>query len=530
MKKKIKSKNKAFIKNSGYSHYGADRSKPSVSGWISLSKSPAEDISDNLELLRERSRDLYAGGGPLGRGAVDRLALNSVGPGLRLNCRIDRDSLGLSGDEAEAWEQNTEREFSFWAESKECDIARGMNFFELQNLAFKSVLLNGDALVLMPMRRVKNFPYDLRVSLIEGDRLGDPPIRPYNVMIDGGVEFGNDGKPVAYYIANRHPYSEVTGQPMLKYTRVPAFGHLTGRRNVLHLLPMERIGQHRGVPFLAPVIETLKQLGRYSDAELMAAVIGGVFAIFFTQGIDDNGDLADYAGRDGMLDELDTREQREKEIAQWRETLQTLGIEAMYGAMGLLPPGVKPSSVSPARPNSAFDAFVTALVRQIGSALGIPAEVLLLNFTSSYSASRGALLEAWKLFRYWREWWITNFCQPIYEEWLNEAVLKGRVKAPGFFDNPMTRYAYSWADWTGPSQGQLDPVAEVKAAVLRVENGFSTRQRETAELTGGDWELNHRQRIKEERMRKEAGFTSTPADKIHEKEDSTTDVEDNESE
>ncbi|MBQ9565650.1 MAG: hypothetical protein IJU98_08700, partial [Synergistaceae bacterium] len=149
---------------------------------------------------------------------------------------------------------------------------------------------------------------------------------------------------------------------------------------------------------------------------------------------------------------------------------------------------------------------------------GVPAEVLFLNFESSYSASRGALLEAWKLFHYWRGWWADNFCQPIYYEWLCEAILKGRVPAPGFFDDPMIAYAYSWAEWTGPSQGQLDPVKEVKAAILRVENGFSTRQRETAELTGGDWELNHRQLVKEEAMRREAGFTATPADDIDENE------------
>ncbi|MBR2209765.1 MAG: phage portal protein, partial [Synergistaceae bacterium] len=143
-------KKKFSIKNSGYSHYGASRFKPSVSAWNSLSKSPAEDISDNLELLRERSRDLYAGGGPLGRGAVDRLVLNAVGPGLVLNCRIDAEYLGLSEVDAEYWEHNTEREFAFWAESKDCDVARSMNFYELQNLAFKSVLLNGDALVAMP--------------------------------------------------------------------------------------------------------------------------------------------------------------------------------------------------------------------------------------------------------------------------------------------------------------------------------------------------------------------------------------------
>jgi capsid protein len=148
-----------------------------------------------------------------------------------------------------------------------------------------------------------------------------------------------------------------------------------------------------------------------------------------------------------------------------------------------------------------------SLTRQIGGALGIPAELMFLHFTASYSASRGALLEAWKLFFYWRGWLVTNFCQPIYFEWLCEAVLKGRVNAPGFFDDPMRAYAYSWAEWNGPTQGQLDPLKEVRAAETRVINGFSTRQRETSELTGGDWELNHRQRVKEERMRREAGLS-----------------------
>ncbi|MBQ7170040.1 MAG: phage portal protein, partial [Synergistaceae bacterium] len=255
------------------------------------------------------------------------------------------------------------------------------------------------------------------------------------------------------------------------------------------------------------------------DAELLAAVLGGIFAIFFEHDADEAN--SDYIGEEAMADDLGFRERREEELKAWRETLNTFGVGDMYGMMGILPTGTHANSVSPARPNTAFDAFVISLVRQIGSALGIPAEVLFLNFEASYSASRGALLEAWKLFNYWRNWWVTNFCQPIYEEWLQEAVLKGRVIAPGFFDDPMIRYAYSWADWTGPSQGQLDPVKEVKAAILRVENGFSTRQRETAELTGGDWELNHRQRIKEEKLRKEAGFTSTPGDQINEKEDSS---------
>ena len=69
-------------------------------------------------------------------------------------------------------------------------------------------------------------------------------------------------------------------------------------------------------------------------------------------------------------------------------------MNAMYGMIADVPHRTRATSISPARPNTAFDAFVISLVRQIGSSLGIPAEVLFLNFETSYSALQGALLEA----------------------------------------------------------------------------------------------------------------------------------------
>src|SRR5690606_20406351 len=92
---------------------------------------------------------------------------------------------------------------------------------------------------------------------------------------------------------------------------------------------------------------------------------------------------------------------------------------------------------NPMRNNSSFDGFVKAVCRQIGSALEVPYELLLKHFTASYSASRAALLEAWKMFRKRRAWMAARFCQPVYEEWLTEAILLGRIDAPGFFDDPI---------------------------------------------------------------------------------------------
>lgn len=211
----------------------------------------------------------------------------------------------------------------------------------------------------------------------------------------------------------------------------------------------------------------------------MAAVVSGMYAIFFEHTPRGEGLIGEeeYASEQGLGESTG---------------LEGISQQEMYGAILDLPEGVKPVEVAPNRPNTSFDAFVMSLVRQIGGCLGIPAELMFLHFTASYSASRGALLEAWKLFRYWREWFASNFCQPIYEQWLNEAVMNYRVNAPGYFesDDDYLRKLYAWSTWTGPAQGQLDPVKEVNASILKVQHGFSTYQRETAELTGEDFDLN----------------------------------------
>src|SRR5690606_12542726 len=118
---------------------------------------------------------------------------------------------------------------------------------------------------------------------------------------------------------------------------------------------------------------------------------------------------------------------------------------------------------NPGRPNAGFDPFVLAVLRQIGVALELPYEVLIKHFTSSYSAARAALLDAWRFFRRRRAWLARKFCQPVYEAWLADAVATGLVDAPGFFADPVRRASWCGARWIGDAPGQIDPQKEVDA-------------------------------------------------------------------
>lgn len=477
----------------GYESHGASSEKNSTRGWVVHSGSAREDIDENTKTLRQRSRDLYMSGG-IATGAVKTLNTNVVGAGLKLNPQIDYEFLGMTREEAQIWKRTVKREFDLWADSINCDATRVSNFYELQQLAFLSQLMSGDSFVALPTKERVGTPYELCIQLIEADRCCSPPGNEFSDRIINGVEIDEYGEVIAFHFAKVHPGSRNLSLQN-SWTRVERFGQTTGRPNVLHLMEMERPEQRRGIPMLTPVIESLKQLTRYTDAELMAAVINGMYAIFI-ESDNETGPTSDFGGidvpdKDGVSDEYDS------------------DIQIGNGAVNFLNPGEKVAETKVGRPNTAFDGFVTSICRQVGTALEIPYEILMKHFTSSYSASRAALLEAWKMYRKKREGLAADFCQPIFEEWLAEAVAKGRVRAPGFFADPAIRKAYSRAEWNGPSQGQLNPVQEVKASIMKVQNGFSTREKETVELNGGDYDSNHHTLVSEEHARREAGLTSS---------------------
>lgn len=475
----------ALLTNSGYGNYGASTTKKSLVGWNYFGGDSRSDIEDNLFVLRQRSRDLYMGV-PIAAGALKTMRTNVVGRGLMVKPEIDAELLKISPEKAKELERKIAREWAVWAESEDCDMVRQNNFYELQQLAFLNWLSSGDCFALLPVKPRKNQPYDLRVQLIEADRVSSPDnYDTFDNKIVGGIEVDSDGEVVAYHFSKHHPLSYTNER--VEWQRVEAYGKRTGRKNVLHLCNMERIDQRRGVPFLAPVIEALKQLGRYTDAELIAAVVSGMFTVFIEKVEDKEGEpIGSGIPEDELIDAED-------------ETT----LELAPGAVLDLGEGEKAHDINPGRPNANFSGFVEAICQQIGAALEIPYELLMKHFTASYSASRGALEEAWKMFKMYRTWLANDFCQPIYEEWLAEAVAKGRVKAPGFFSDPLRHKAYCKAAWNGPARGLLNPVQEINAAVLKVENGFSTRSAETMEATGGDFYSNCEQLKNEEKALKE---------------------------
>lgn len=500
---KARYKSRAMLAIAG-GYVGASTARRQTERWSTSNYAPDSILAYDRQKLIDRSRDLSRNN-PVASGAISSVCSSSVGTGLKLQSRIDRDALNLSDEQADSWEEKTEREFRLFSESHECDIQRTLNFTSIQDLVLRSTLESGDSFVLLPMIARLGSPYSLKLQVVESDRISNKDGKVDSDNLVQGIVKDKHGAPVAYQIQDQHP-GNIYSFKARSWSTINAFGSKTGRRNVLHLYVPLRPGQSRGIPYLSPIIETLKQLDQYREAELTASIVSAMFTTF----------VKTESGEDDLL------ESNSVVGSPAGSKTNSDDYRLGNGAIITLAPGDDIVSANPNRPNQAFDAFFNSITQQIGVALEIPAEVLLKKFTASFSAARGALMEAWKFYLIRRVWLSNYFCQPVYETWLEEAISLGRVNAPGFFTDPAIRKAYSYAEWIGPAPNQLDELKQVNAAKERIKLGISTLSEETSALTGGDWEKKHRQRVKEHNIRKEDGLIETDNEEAQKDSDEIT--------
>lgn len=487
-KKLVESQIRApVVKASGYSEGGASTQKDSLRAWRPQRLSAKSDIDANLELLRGRAADL-ATNTPIGAAATVTSVMRTVGVGLRLFPKVPYRTLGITPAQARDWGRAVAQEFNLWADSKDCDLYRRNNFYDLQSIAYAAYLTDGDSFVLFRRKAASFTPYSLRLQVLESNRISNPGVASFGVearnpkngnKIVNGIEVDKDGAMVAYWVCNKVPsdYSDLA--TAAEWTRVEAFGRRMGLPNMLQVCHDTRPEQYRGVPYLAPVIENLKQVGRYCNAELTSAIIRSFLSVFFTNTSPSN--TVDNILPDPFAQGNDGADEPVADPARYH-----LG----PGTLNSLPRGVDVKTVDSAQTQSVYDTYMTHLEKGIAAALNIPHEVLFKSFNSSYSSSRAALLQAQDEFKTRRHWFAADFCQPIYEQWLTEAIALGRIEAPGFFDDHVIRKAWCEADWYGPTMSILDPQRDVNGAALRILYGLSTREREAAEMTGSDLEDN----------------------------------------
>lgn len=473
--------------------------KSSMRGWFTRQLSPDGDTLPKRDNMVAASRDLFMNT-PMAGAIIRRLCSASIGFGLSLQSRIEREGLGISDEAADKWERNVERLWRIYAESKDVDITRQMNFYQLQGLVYMSKLLSGDVFYMLPWVPVAGFPFETRVKVIESDLCSSPLEQMLTFGVAAGIKVDSYGAPESYFFSNRYPYeTEISNDLEMKWEEIRAYDAVSGRRNVYHVFTRDRPGQRRGIPLLAHMFDSLKQLSRLSEAKLMHNLIQTFFTVFVKnqKGIASLGE--------GYGAETTVKEEGEADYNNTYEMGNANIIE--------LDEDKDITVADPSRTDAGFDAFHNSIVTQLGASVGIPRDTLLLHFQASYSAMRGEMLEFYRTAMADRKNFALDFNQPVYEAWLFEMVSKGVIKAKGFLEDPIKRKFWSKTKWTGQGMGQIDPLKETKAAIERINANLSNHENECALINGDDWFSTFQRNVSEYRTIDASGILPKPTTK-----------------
>jgi lambda family phage portal protein len=465
---------------------------PVRQGWHDGEKFPGgfgwtELLTADYWTLRARSTqvfktNLYA------RGIIRRLVTNIVAGGLHLEAVPDESILGLDADALADWAETVENRFQLWERSPSlCDYRGLQSFGQLQAAAKQAALISGDVLVVLQQEATTGLP---RVRLVDGSKVQSPfgqaPKLPMGHCIKHGVELDADGRHVAYWIVR-----EKRDSHQLESERLPAWGP-TGRRNAWLVYGSDKmLDDVRGEPILSILLYSLREIDRYRDAVQRKAAINAILAMFIQKN-------QEVLGSRPITGGAVVRGTAAGSASPAGGTPRTYRFAEMIPGAVLdeLAPGEEPKGFLPQGTDEKFADFEAAILYAMAWALEVPPEILTLSFRNNYSASQAALNEFKIFLNNRRASWGSEFCQPIYVDWLLSETLTTRIQADRLLESwrdpsQYDRFA-AWvsADWTGAIKPAVDPVKTATGYQMMVAEGFISRDRATREATGTKFSKN----------------------------------------
>jgi lambda family phage portal protein len=125
------------------------------------------------------------------------------------------------------------------------------------------------------------------------------------------------------------------------------------------------------------------------------------------------------------------------------------------------------------------------MLRAVASGVGCAYTTISGDYSqSNYSSSRLSLMEEHDNWKALQQWMIENFHQPVFEAWLEMAVLAGELNLPVYETDPDR---YRNVRWFPRGWSFIDPAKETSAYKEAVRCGFKTQAEVVAEQ-GGDLE------------------------------------------
>lgn len=420
--------------------------------WNATTSAINTELRSDLDRMRARCRQLV-NNNDYARKYRALCQANIVGPGgIKLQARVQDapgrpDRLANAAIEA-AWAQ--------W--SAECEITGRQSLRDLCETLVGQLPTDGEFLVRIVRGPAAGNRFGYALQAIDVDRIDTTYMavrtRTTNA-VHMGIEVDEFGRPQAVHVFAAHPNDGAASSR--ERVRIPA-------DEILHVYKVERPGQLRGIPWMAPGVLSLHHLGKFSLAALLAAENGANHFGFFQ--------TPDGQAPIGGVDEQG----------------ETISV-TQPGTYDILPPGVTFAPHESRYPDTALGPFLKHHLQRIASGWGVAYHSLANDLEGvNFSSIRSGTLEERDRWAADQSWLIASFLEPVYQDWLYWCLLNGHITMPNGSALPLVkRDKFAGHEWQPRRWDWVDPRADTEASILKVKAGLMSPQDLSAAM-GYDFE------------------------------------------
>ncbi|WP_263080134.1 phage portal protein [Endozoicomonas sp. Mp262] len=430
------------INNQVYTSAGHSRRSR---GWHAPATGPNTALTGNLGTLIHRSRAAIRND-PWAASGLDKLVANIVGTGIKPKSEASSDR----------FRKKLQTLFLDWTDESDADGQ--LDFYGQQALAARSMLEAGEVFARLRLRQPGDgLTVPLQVQLLEAEFV------PWDYQDDlsnghkirAGIELNAIGQRVAYWMYKHHPADHATLDTTGLH-RVPA-------EQVLHLYEPLRPGQLRGQPLLTQVLLRMFHLDKFDDATLLRQEIANLFTGFITKPAPEQEKVDPLTGRPIVYD------------------LQGVPMVAMEpGTMQELSPGEEITFNTPPGAASNYPDFIRQQLMAVAAGIGLPYEVLSGDMKGVSDRALRVVLNEFRrrVQQLQHNQLIFQLCRPVWQRWLDLAVLSGALHAPGYHRK---KSDYRRVKWIPQGWPYMHPVQDMQAQTLAVRGGFKSRSEVVSE-------------------------------------------------
>lgn len=392
------------------------------------------------------------------------------------------------------------------------DASRRNNFTMMLRLGIATHLMKGEVLATVEWIRQDDRPFNTAIQMVDPSRLSNPDLQMDTATLRAGVEIDpNWGAPVAYWI--RDGYAQDIYNNDYKWKRVPAVKPW-GRKQVIHIMEQFAIDQSRGVSELVAAMKEVRMAKKFRDVTLQSAILNATYAAALETELPREM-VTTMMGAPGSAGEAVT-----ETVGAWMTGLNEFhrgrGDIILDGVkVPIFYPGTKLNTKALGTPGGVGTSFEESLSRNIASTLGLSYEQFSRDFSkTNYSSARASMGETQKRMDAKKKVIADSLASEIYSVWMEEQINKGQLPLPdgcdamtfsSMFYLPMMKEALTCCSWIGASRGQIDELKETQAAILRINSGLSTREKESARL-GEDYRYILQQAAREKKLTEKLGL------------------------